>query len=91
MVMYLERAEGAWDMKRGLIGWVAIAAFVAAWDRYAEDSLSACFGRGVHHPIKRPLVIAGWAVTSAHLFQFLPARVDPFHLLAKVVIKNVPT
>jgi hypothetical protein len=61
---------------RGHHGWVALAAFVAAWDLTQEETLSAAFRR-----TPTPIKTLAWGVTTAHLFGVLPRQIDPFYLL----------
>lgn len=73
-------------MKRSWVGWLSIAVFVAVWDRYC-DTLSSGFYRAVLHKNKRPFVVAAWLVTSLHLFQRLPKKLDPFCYMGRAIRK----
>lgn len=67
------------DRHIGAIGWVCLAGFVLAWDVLSPETLSTVFGRHRKHP----LVVAAWAVTTAHLFGVLPKRYDPFRFFRR--------
>ena len=70
-------------MKRSWVGWLLVAAVIAAWDRHC-DTLSGGFHRALLDRRKRPIVVAAWLVTSAHLFKRLPKKVDPFYYIGTV-------
>jgi hypothetical protein len=70
--------------KGGGAGWLVIAALVVAWDLAAPETLSAAFRRARSGPIGSAVVIAAWACLTAHLFQALPDRADPFHALLNI-------
>lgn len=57
----------------GRYGWYLLALFVLLWDICAPETLSAAFLRRRAHPA----VIIGWAALTAHLYGFLPRKVDP--------------
>jgi hypothetical protein len=57
-------------------GWLALAAFIVAWDVACEDQLSHGFRRA-----PKPVTIAICTVVVAHLYEVLPKRYDPIHLL----------
>lgn len=69
-------------MKSGRYGWLAIVAFVCAWDWFCEDTLSDAFDRAAHK--HRTIVVALWVVLTLHLFQLLPKRYDPIHQVGRV-------
>lgn len=74
------------DLKRSWVGWLCIGVFIALWDRYC-DTLSGGFGRALFHKKKRPFVVAAWLVTSLHLFQRLPKKLDPFCYIGGIIRK----
>jgi hypothetical protein len=65
--------------RSGTIGWLAIAGFVAAWDRYEPETLSHATERGLENPYMRPLIFGVGAVTLAHCLHKIPERADPFY------------
>lgn len=62
----------------GSYGWIAIAAGVAAFDYFSPETLSHAVDRALEHPVRRYAAIGAIAVTSAHLLNLLPERLDPF-------------
>ena len=72
----------------GHLGWVATAAVVAAWDYYAPETMSNAFKRGREHPVARFAVVGAWAVTTAHLMDWLPDNIDPFDNLGRILGKQ---
>lgn len=70
-------------LKRSWIGWLLLGGFVLVWDRYCE-TLSSGFYRAILHKHKRPFVVAAWLITSLHLFQRLPKKLDPFCYMGRV-------
>lgn len=64
-------------------GWLGLAAYVAAWDLLAPETLSVGFADAVHHPRRRWQVLAAWAFITAHLFCVLPPQVDPLRNLTR--------
>jgi len=70
--------------RTGKAGWIALAAFIIAWDMLAEDeqTLSESFRRGWHrHPATMGAVALAWGVVTAHLWNLLPPRADPLHVI----------
>ena len=73
-------------IKSGTAGWIVLAALVVGWDygvalRGEGETLSNAFRRATRHPFARWPVILAWAVTTVHLFGWIPRKVDPFVLL----------
>jgi hypothetical protein len=68
------------ETKSGTVGWLAIGAFVVAWDLLAEESLTHAAERGLANPHTRPAVIAGIGITACHLLHIIPKHLDPYHL-----------
>lgn len=68
-------------------GWVVIALYVTAWDFYMGrrgETLSAGFRAASRHPVTRWPVIVAWAITTAHLFGWIPDRVDPYRAVGRL-------
>lgn len=74
---------------RGEIGWAAIVGVVVVWDLTVEDSLTATFHRGLTSKQKRKITVI-WTILTLHLFQKLPKRCDPLHLLLGGARQIVP-
>lgn len=66
----------------GRNGWIALGATVVIADSICESTMSEAFGRALRHPVAGPLLVGTWAVLTAHLFDLLPTRYDPFHRAA---------
>lgn len=62
-------------MGRGDFGWLLLAVYVYLWDRYASETLSRAFWRGVEHPVHRWWVVAAWMWVTAHLLLKRPAKI----------------
>lgn len=77
--MRLEHAE---------MGWVMLFGYVAAYDLWAiktkRESLSHAFYRGVQHPKKRWITIWAWGTLTAHLFNIIPDKLDPIHMIGEL-------
>lgn len=69
----MERGEHA-----GTVGWIAIAAGVAAFDYFAPETLSHAVDRALERPYGRYAAIGGVAITAAHLLNLIPDQYDPF-------------
>ncbi len=67
--------------RSGALGWVLIGAGVLVWDLSGPETLSEAFDRSQDHQLSKALVIAGWTVLTLHLFNRLPPRIDPLHLI----------
>jgi len=65
----------------GHAGWLLLAAGVYAWDRYAPETFTDAFQRGMRNPHSRPLVIGVWGLLTIHLHGLVPRKYDPFHIL----------
>lgn len=72
----------------GMIGWVGLTAYVIAWDRFADETLSMAFGKALLHPRVRWPTIAVWAAVTGHLFGIIPERVDPIHHLGRAIVRK---
>jgi hypothetical protein len=69
------------ETTNGTYGWLALGAFVLAWDLLASETLTHAAKRGLENHHTRPLVIGGIGVTALHLLQVIPERFDPFYQL----------
>ena len=69
--------------RRGSAAWLVLAAAIVAWDLAAADeqTLSETFRRCEDAPAARAVVVAAWAVLTAHLFGVMPRRADPLHVI----------
>src|ERR1700729_2823437 len=63
-------------------GWVALALLVAAADVTGTKTMSDVFRDASRGKFAGPVVYIGWGVLTAHLFGFIPPRLDPIHLVA---------
>lgn len=75
------QSKQPYDSHAGTIGWVALAAGVAAFDYFAPETLSSAVDRALETPRGRYLAIGAVAVTAAHLLNLIPENVDPFKML----------
>ncbi len=57
------------------IGGVLLILYVWAWDKYATETLSQGFWRGLQHPESRLVLIFVWGWVSSHLFFRIPKRI----------------
>jgi hypothetical protein len=64
--------------KGGGGGWFVIGTLALAWDLAAPETLSAAFQRARGNRASGAVVVVAWALLTAHLFQLLPERADPF-------------
>jgi hypothetical protein len=64
--------------KGGGGGWFVIGTLALAWDLAAPETLSAAFQRARGNRAGGAVVVVAWALLTAHLFQLLPERADPF-------------
>jgi hypothetical protein len=62
-------------------GWIALAIIVAAADVTGSRTMSDAFRTASRSKIGRPVIIAGWAVLTAHLFGLVPPERDPINQL----------
>jgi len=53
---------------RGEVGWVILAMYIVVWDWVNHESLSIAFGRALHDPTWRVLLIVIWSGITVHLF-----------------------
>lgn len=64
--------------------WIGLVIYIAAYDLWAtrtgRDTLSMAFYNSIRHPVRRWPVIVIWSYLTAHLFKFLPDKVDPLRL-----------
>jgi hypothetical protein len=65
--------------KTGTRGWLAIVAFVVAFDRFNEESLTHAAKRGMEHPVSRPFVAVAIGITALHLTNIIPEQYDPYY------------
>lgn len=70
------------QFSNGRNGWAMLIVGVAIWDILVEDTLSEAFGRGANGK-GAPALIVTWAVLTAHLFDVLPSRYDPFNIFLR--------
>lgn len=63
------------------LAWGALAAGVTAYEIFCPkgETLSEGVDRALEHPVGRYLAMFAIAVTSAHLANVLPERIDPYH------------
>ena len=61
----------------GNLGWACLAAGVVAWDIFAKETLSEAVDRSLLH--NRAATLGAIAITSAHLANLIPEKIDPFH------------
>lgn len=69
------------------LGWALLGAYIIAWDLGAArsgETLSSGFRTASRHRIARWPVALAWALTTAHLFGWLPPRVDPYRVFGRV-------
>jgi hypothetical protein len=81
------------EIRRGGLGWALVAIGILVWDLTAPDDqqLSDAWRRANRRgPVSAVLVGAAWAVTTAHLYGLIPARIDPLHMiyLSRVALRN---
>lgn len=69
----IERLVSA-NLTKGEVGWGLLALYVFLWDRYAAETLSRAFWRGVEHPMKRWLVVVAWGWVTVHLLFKRPRK-----------------
>lgn len=69
--------------RRGSTGWWLMLVAVLVWDLSAPDehTLSESFRKSMDHPVKAVVVAAGWAALTAHLYNVIPKRADPLHVI----------
>ena len=73
----------------GILGWVAVAATVAAYDGWAlrggHETLRSAYATASHHPVGRAVLLAADAVLLAHLWRWprATARFDPLGAVAR--------
>lgn len=61
----------------GTYGWIALGAYVLAWDIVAPETLSGAVDRALDHPVGRIAAIGGVAIVGAHLLNVIPEQYDP--------------
>lgn len=69
------------ETHRGSLGWLAITAFVVAFDITQEESLSHACSRGLENRSTRPFVASAIGITALHLAGAIPTKLDPFCIL----------
>lgn len=67
--------------RSGTVGWILLGAGVLAWDLTAPETLSEAFRRAHQHPASKVVVIAAWGTLTLHLFNKIPERADPLHMI----------
>lgn len=67
------------ESRAGTYGWIALAAGVAAFDRFSNETLSHAMDRALERPYGRYAAIGAVAVTAAHLLNVIPEQYDPFN------------
>lgn len=74
-------------VRSGQWGWMAIGAFVLAYDALAiiheGETLSEAHRRAHGNPWSRVAVLGAHAIVVAHLYDLLPRQADPFKWLGK--------
>lgn len=76
-------------MKRlspGAAGWVGVGAVVVVAELLDEKTMSEAFRAAAKHPAGRPVMLAAWAVLTAHLFGILPPHRDPIHQFGNLMM-----
>ena len=80
-------SNGSW-------GWLGLAGFILGYDAWAiasgRETLTRSFQRAMKHPLRRWPVAVAVGVTVLHLYDQLPARLDPFGHLANVLKRLDP-
>lgn len=77
----VELARAWWRHDHPELGWLAVAALVAAADVTGSRTMSDAFRTASRSPVGRPLMIAGWGILTAHLFGLIPPERDPINTL----------
>jgi hypothetical protein len=67
--------------RSGTFGWILLGAGVLAWDIAAPETLSDAFRRAHQHPASKYIVVAAWGTLTLHLFNKIPKRADPLHMI----------
>lgn len=67
--------------------WIGLAAGIFAYDVLCPEgeTLSEGVDRALEHPKGRIAAIGAIAITSAHLLNILPEKIDPLHNLLRVI------
>jgi hypothetical protein len=76
-------ARAWWRHDHPEAGWIALGILVAAADVTGSTTMSDAFRTASRHPVGRPLMIAGWAILTAHLFGLIPPERDPINIMWK--------
>lgn len=69
----------------GTYGWIALGAYVAAFDLLSPETLSSAVDRALEHKTMRYLAIGGTALVGAHLLNFIKPEYDPLIITADLV------
>lgn len=69
----------------GAAGWVALGVVVVAAELLDTKTLSTAFRDASRHPVYGPVVIASWAILTAHLHGWIPEKYDPILMFWKHV------
>jgi hypothetical protein len=62
----------------GKWGWLALGIFIVLWDVLEEDQLSHAFRR-----CPKPLTCMVTLLVIGHLYEVIPKKYDPIHLLLR--------
>jgi hypothetical protein len=60
-------------------GWLALGLLVVAADVTGSRTMSDAFRTASRSPVGRPIMIASWAILTAHLFGVIPPGLDPIN------------
>lgn len=72
------------------MAWAGMAAGIAAWDVCRQDdTLTACWRRGLETKVGRVALPALLAVTGLHLMNKIEREHDPYYMLADVATKGL--
>jgi hypothetical protein len=77
--------------RKGKYGWLLVVLIILVWDLAAaeEQTLSESFRRGWrHNPVAMVAIAAAWGMLTAHLYEALPQKADPLHLIYVVRVKT---
>lgn len=70
--------------RKGKTGWLLVVLIILVWDLAAEEeqTLSESFRRGWRRsPAGMVAIGLAWAALTAHLYEILPKKTDPLHLI----------
>jgi hypothetical protein len=69
------------ESKIGTKGWLALGAFVVAWDCIADETLTNAFKRG--REANMAATVGSTALVVAHLYDLIPTKLDPIDAMAR--------